>query len=322
MQRRLKRTGVYISIIWGLVGIVFSGCSKRPLNPVYQGPRPLPEPIVNAFSYHKGVKVHGITRIENTLEFKTKRIQLGRGAPDAGSIVVDYFESALPGIAGVILVLPILGGKNKHADQFAAFLAKNGFSSLVVHRSKDFKEGFDFDRVDEMTRQRVIDIRRVVDWIETRPELAGQPVGILGISMGAFKSLMAAAVEPRIKAAVIMLAGGNLPQIFARSQEKRIVEKRRRYMADNQLDTEGFYQRMKQAITLDPLNLAPFMDASKFLLLLACFDRVIPYETGQALRQKMGGPRTHYLFSGHYTAVLYLPWAKHLSLGFFQSQLN
>jgi len=322
MKQRLKRTGVYISIILGLMGIGFSGCSKRRLNPVYQGPLPLPAPFVNAFSYQKGVKVHGITRIGKTREFLVKRIQLGRGDPDTGSIVVDYFEPAQPGTAGVILVLPILGGKNKHADQFAAFLVKNGFSSLVVHRSNDFKKGFDFDRVDEVTRQRVIDIRRVIDWIETRPELAGRPVGILGISMGAFKSLMAAAVEPRIKAAVIMLAGGNLPLILARSQEKRIVEKRLRYMAENELDPEEFYQRMKQTITLDPLSLAPFMDARKFLLLLACFDRVIPYETGQALRQKMGGPQTHYLFSGHYTAVLYLPWAKHLSLVFFQSQLN
>ena len=39
-----------------------------------------------------------------------------------------------------------------------------------------------------------------IDYLQTRPELAGIPIGVAGISMGAAASLLAAAREPRIAA--------------------------------------------------------------------------------------------------------------------------
>jgi dienelactone hydrolase len=50
---------------------------------------------------------------------------------------------------------------------------------------------------------RVWDIMRTVDWIETRPELDAKRVGCIGISGGGTCSLFSAALEPRIKAAMV-----------------------------------------------------------------------------------------------------------------------
>jgi dienelactone hydrolase len=50
---------------------------------------------------------------------------------------------------------------------------------------------------------RVVDVMRTVDWIETRQELDAARVGCMGISGGGTCTTFSAALEPRIKAAMI-----------------------------------------------------------------------------------------------------------------------
>jgi dienelactone hydrolase len=50
---------------------------------------------------------------------------------------------------------------------------------------------------------RVYDVMRTVDWIETRKELDSKRVGLMGISGGGTVTTFGAALEPRIKVALI-----------------------------------------------------------------------------------------------------------------------
>src|SRR5581483_3031595 len=50
---------------------------------------------------------------------------------------------------------------------------------------------------------RVWDVMRAIDWIETRPELDAKRVGCMGISGGGTCTTFSAALEPRIKAAMV-----------------------------------------------------------------------------------------------------------------------
>jgi len=50
---------------------------------------------------------------------------------------------------------------------------------------------------------RVYDVMRTIDWIETRAELNAKRVGCMGISGGGTCTLFAAAMEPRIRAAMV-----------------------------------------------------------------------------------------------------------------------
>lgn len=50
---------------------------------------------------------------------------------------------------------------------------------------------------------RVWDVMRTLDWMETRPELDTKRVGTMGISGGGMVSLFSAALEPRVKAAMV-----------------------------------------------------------------------------------------------------------------------
>jgi hypothetical protein len=50
---------------------------------------------------------------------------------------------------------------------------------------------------------RVFDVMRTIDWIETRPELDAKRIGCVGISGGGTCALFSAALEPRIRAALV-----------------------------------------------------------------------------------------------------------------------
>ena len=54
-----------------------------------------------------------------------------------------------------------------------------------------------------MIAWRVYDVMRTIDWIETRKDLDASRIGLMGISGGGTITTFAAALEPRIKAAMI-----------------------------------------------------------------------------------------------------------------------
>ena len=56
-----------------------------------------------------------------------------------------------------------------------------------------------------ITRRMVWDLKRTIDYMETRPEIDRRRIGCIGFSMGAVQALFAAALDARIKAAVSMM---------------------------------------------------------------------------------------------------------------------
>ena len=60
----------------------------------------------------------------------------------------------------------------------------------------------------------VIDARRVVDYLETRPDIDPNRIYLVGASYGAITGSTAAAKEKRFKAAVLIYGGGNLDALL------------------------------------------------------------------------------------------------------------
>lgn len=60
----------------------------------------------------------------------------------------------------------------------------------------------------------VIDTRRLVDYLVTRPDIAPDRIYLVGASFGAITGATAVAFEPRIRAAVLTYGGGRLPLLL------------------------------------------------------------------------------------------------------------
>lgn len=66
--------------------------------------------------------------------------------------------------------------------------------------------------------QRVKDVRRVVDYLETRPDLDSKRLLYYGLSLGATQAPFVLAVEPRFKAALLYAGGFSLSNTLPETQ--------------------------------------------------------------------------------------------------------
>ena len=171
-------------------------------------------------------------------------------------------------------------------------------------------------------RQIVFDHKQAIDWIESRPELDASRIGVFGVSMGGIKSALISALDQRVASSVIVLAAGDLPYILAQSDEKTIKKQRETILAARDLTAQEFQQELAEKIECDPINYAQYIDANKTLMILARFDSVVPFHKGVKLKEKIGNPETIYLLSGHYSAIIYLPYVKYQSRKFLQKHLQ
>ena len=62
----------------------------------------------------------------------------------------------------------------------------------------------------------VIQARRIVDLLRTRPEIDSDRIYLMGISLGSLVAIPALAQEPRYRAGMVVWGAGNLPRLVER----------------------------------------------------------------------------------------------------------
>jgi len=236
-------------------------------------------------------------------------------------VTFDYFQ--IPGERNpVILILPISGGRRYPAEEiFARHFARNGFAAIIAHRWKPPKE-FELNAIDRWLRLSLEENQLALDWIETRPELDTNHIGLFGVSMGGIRGVMLTALDPRIKASVFGLAGSDLPAILARSSDRGISKRRAEVLSQGDWTPAKLEAALRESITCEPREFAAHVDPHKSLLVLGLFDRVVPFSQGWQLREQLGKPETLLLPTGHYTAVLAIPAIQMESVEFFETRFG
>jgi cephalosporin-C deacetylase-like acetyl esterase len=176
--------------------------------------------------------------------------------------------------------------------------------------------------MDNILRQIVFDHKQALDWIGMQDDIDSERIGVFGISMGSIKAALISSLDRRIKVSVMCLTGGNLAEIIATSDEGGVVRRRKEYMKEHDVTEEMFYDLLQSKITCDPMEYAEYIDAENSLMVLAYFDSAVPYKNGNELWEKIGQPEKITMLTGHYTAILGLPYVKMKSLDFFDRKLR
>lgn len=301
-----------------------AGCvSVQPLGEGYPGPAERPASLDERFAYEPLDGVVSDTVIEETRRFVVHRIALqhpGEEVPDP--VVLEYYR--LPGdeVRPVALVLPILAGQNRVARQFAGHFAKRGLPSVIVYSRQKDSLLADLDDPEAAIRRAVARHRQALDWIETRPELDANRIGVFGASLGGFNALFLAAADPRVKAVVPALAGADLPRLLVSSEERRVAKNVDRFRSERGWSDAQMEAYLRERIQSDPLWLAQFLDAGNTLMIIARHDEAIPFVNQLQLRQAAGEPETVMLTSGHVSSLVYLPYLKRKVFEFFRVHLE
>ena len=181
------------------------------------------------------------------------------------------------GIGGVILTLPYHLGRTPKGS-------KSGELALQP----------DTEQLKSMMIQSVQDVRRTVDWIQTRPEFDHEKIGISGTSLGGIVSALGYGIEPRFKCGSFVLAGVNLARILW-SSTKAISQRevlRRKGYSEEKLRSE--LRSIEPAEYLQP-NLE-----RKTLVIGARLDTVVPPACTQALANALKDENPIWMDTGHY----------------------
>src|SRR5262249_4655090 len=204
-----------------------SGCL---VTPVAAHPRePTPEPSTTAFDYvlDDPSSIRTTRPHDEGGDLRSIVVTLPSSETLAGPIEpVDielYYHVGDP--RPVVLLLPILGGRYDLERGLTRYMAENGFAGAMLKR-----RGKLLDAQQTMAQARaaflgaVIDVRRTLDWLAYCPDVQGDRTGLFGISRGGIVASLAAAVDSRVQAATLALAGGGIPTIFARTTEQEVVD--------------------------------------------------------------------------------------------------
>src|SRR5207249_1148006 len=198
-----------------------------------------------------------------------------------------------PGPIPAIVILPIMGGSSYPVEApFASAFAKHGYAAMILHRPDIKKEIKNLEDIDPLLRQSSLDASRVIDWLELQPNIDSKKVGLFGVSLGAIRGTVLMALDKRVQAGVLGLVGGDMPYILTHCNDKRVMKARESILERNHLSLQDAEERLRDAITYDPMAVAASVDPSRVLMVIAAFDHVIPPRKGWELRRKLGNPET------------------------------
>ncbi|NQU52547.1 MAG: acetylxylan esterase [Bacteroidetes bacterium] len=160
-------------------------------------------------------------------------------------------------------------------------LLKSGYAVFRIDISNHgdrIENDFDFDltgdtkyRTREIITQTVFDLRRAVDFIESKKELNAEKIGFLGISLGGITGTIFCGVDKRVKVPVLVLAGGQLNLMFGKKALST--------------ETKDFTS------IIEPKNYVEQISPRPLLMLNAENDDIIPPMMSKLLYKKANKPK-------------------------------
>lgn len=289
-----------------ILPLCISACVALPRDFHQPPPVERPQPVLNYYRYDASRSFRSITEqvVEDTGDYVHKRILIDT---PQGQTTIEYYQRPEHD-ENLIFVFPVLGGQLSIESYFAGYFAKHGFDTAIVHRDQDFKRPELFVDLEEIFRKSVVRDRIAIDFFEQN--YGKHKFGSFGISRGAMNAAITAGVDSRLQFNVLALGGSHLVEVFKKSDVGGIKRYRDQVIEKTGITEEQFYQSLEDSIITEPKNYARFLDPKKTLMFLSIFDKAVPFKYGLKLREEAGTPRTIFLFSGHYTALLYTQFVK------------
>lgn len=280
---------------------LLSACAVIPGDTKYPGPPPRPQNVLDYYDYSAVQPYTAVSEqvVTEKPKYVHKRLIIGS---EHGSITIEHYKRRQP-TKNLVFIFPVLGGKLQVEGYFAKYFAQRGFDTAIVHRDKDFKRPELFSAIEEVFRKNVIRDRIAMDYFQREEGI--EKFGSFGISRGAINAAITAGVDSRMKYNVLALGGSDLVGMMKKSSVGGVDRYRNGVLKAQNITVKQFYETLAKTLKTDPRFLAKYMDARDTLMFLSIFDDAVPFKYGMRLRRNIGHPKTVFLTSGHYTALLY-----------------
>lgn len=246
------------------------------------------------------------------------------------AILGEYYLPKKIGRAPLAILVHGMGERSVYPCRLIAHsLAKKGIASFIVflvfHKSrapeviKRKYPNLSSEEWFESYQVSVTDIRQVIDWSSRRPEINQDHIAVAGISFGGMIASIAMGLEPRIKAGILVVSGGNSDKItryslLLRWQYKHNEEEFQngqqsylRYLSE--VEKKGFESvtALKRSYLTDPMTFSVYVRNRPVLMLNALWDEMIPRVATLELWRSLGKPSLTWYPSTHASIWLWYP---------------
>ena len=238
--------------------------------------------------------------------------------PENNTVHAEYYRPRKEGTFPCVIVLDITGGNQQLSRVIARHLAQSGVGGLFVQMAyygprrppggSQRLLSYDTEQTFDAIRQTVLDLRRATAWMEARPEVDAQRLGIMGTSLGSFLAALTAEMEPKLDRVAVLLGGAGF--IDGYWDHPKVVPFRALY----QLAGGTKEQAKAWLAPVDPITHAANLKDRKVLIVAAKKDEIVPPRMAEQLWAATGRQKIVWLNAGHYSAAVYLlPGLKNVS---------
>ena len=294
----LTPRGVLLWVVWLLASVA---AVAQTVPPIDQAPNPIPFADWQEVSRPEGA-------VEYLVTFPSPVIS-GIAVNDEVPLRV-FIPNQRTAPVPAVLVLHYWGATDLRVERtLAQELNRRGVAAAILtlpyhlartpagSRSGQMAIQPDPERLKATMTQAVLDTRRALDYLDTRPEIASGSRGIVGTSLGALVASTTYGVDARLSKAAFLLGGVDIAGILWSSS--RVVGQR------EALRRRGFTEdRIRQALApVEPANFLPRRTTGTAFVVGGLFDTVVPRRNTERLISLLPNPRVLWLDTGHYGGI-------------------
>lgn len=224
----------------------------------------------------------------------------------------------------LVFMFPILSNRMLLMREFATGFTRMGYDAAIVTRKElAFDPARSVERAEDELRVLVMRGRQALDWLVLQPGVDASRLAVCGISAGGIVGAALLAGDPRLRAGVLILAGGPMSDVMVDTTEGEFADNLPRVEAALGWSREDVRRRLHQIIRTDPVLLAPRIPREHLLLFIAERDDSVPTRNQWRLWEALGRPEAYVLPTGHYSSfVLLLPFILERAKRFLGSRLG
>ena len=218
-------------------------------------------------------------------------------------------------------VIPMLENMTSITSGVCEEFAENGYVAGMLNRSISFFEPG--SKVIDVEKKLINAIGQQRAFIEMASNLEGidsSKMTCVGISMGGILGVMLGAVEPRINALGVIVAGGDFPTLMSKSSQSMVRKWADALMEENNWSEQDLENELEHL--LDPNDFARALERDDILFAQALYDWVIPEQSYSSMYDALGKPYTLKIHLGHYTTALVLQPLARKTIRFFDKKLR
>lgn len=186
-----------------------------------------------------------------------------------------------------VIIMHGYGGNKNGLQMLAPVFAMQGIATFAIDAEyhgdrkqpgSDIFSAYLYRNRDAII-QTVIDLRRAIDFLQSRQEIDGKRIGYIGLSMGGILGGILAGVDERVQAPILIVAGGDWGYLFRTSQHSTV-----RQLREKHPELFKSAQKMNEIMgAVDPVNWVAHIAPRPLLMINGTNDQIVPKECTERL---------------------------------------